>query len=138
MNQSQTIDVSGAIAAVAVAGILAATATIQQFDGAQDELGLPLKADDSHWTAVLSELPAQITPDNFMARISTDAELHAADYIALRNQRHLLIGSYEPTIDQTMRAVVTEAAVSTTYEILAVEHDSQRTMTRLLLQYHRP
>ncbi len=131
MNQSLAYEYPEAIAAAIESAALVSLCTIQQRTNTVDGLG---QVDLADWVNVvgLVNLPAMLAP----YRPSTpdrNATTRMPESIDTSNYRHVLLNGYYPDVLQQYQAVVD----GTAYEIFAVEHDSQKTMTRLVVRLYQ-
>jgi hypothetical protein len=131
MNQSLSYEFSEPIALAIESDALSSLTTIQQQLNIVDPLG---QTDQADWVNVpgLVNIPSMLavfrpaTPDKA-------AEIRMPLSIDTSNYRHNLLNGYYPVILQKNRAVVD----GTVYDVFAVEHDSQHTMTRLALRIYQ-
>lgn len=102
--------------------------TIQDYTVVRTATG----AETRTYAALYTNLPCAIAPNQMSPE---EAEFHRNDFTRMRIQpvihsHHCTIRGYFPAIGAEMRA--TSGGV--TYDIVAVEHDSQHTMTRLRMR----
>lgn len=136
MTYAESYDFSTLTDAVRSAGLDTALLTIQRFDGTINTVGAEAREDDANWDDLADHVGLEVmfAADIFMTRVTQSRERKATDFIAKQNLRHLNMLGYYPEVQQGDRAVVTFGSLTFTLDILGVEHDSQRTQTRLALQ----
>jgi hypothetical protein len=130
MNQSLSYEFPEPIALAIESDALSSLTTIQQRTNAVDTLG---QVDLADWT----DIPGLINIQSMLAvfRPATPdkaAMMRRPEEIDTSNYRHNLLNGYYPSILQQHRAIVDGIP----YEMYAVEHDSQHTMTRLALRIY--
>lgn len=139
MNQSNAADIAGVMVAVRGSGLLVSLCTITtqppstEFgaSGAPDP-AIPYINFPGHVDIPCTAPPIQ-TGDNINA-----TEMKSMQEIEAKGMLHVLLDNYYPTILNSYRAKIrakgTAAATAIEYEIMNVESDSQRQMTRLALE----
>lgn len=127
MNQSLTAEFDQVIPTALASGVFASLCTIKAPTQSLDGLG---QVDLSDYVAVpgMVDIPCMKPP--LMIRRMSGLEVRRADAIAQQSTFHVLLAGYYPAIEQKQQAKVD----GTGYEIMTVEFDSQRRMTRLALQ----
>ena len=134
MYQGNEYDIAAVIPAAFESGLILSLVTIQQPTGEQTADGSPIATGGDSgdgWNNVVGMINLQC-----MNGPEADARIRAktnrdVDYVEAFQFRHLFIPGYY-AIEQfdNWRAIVDGQA----YDPLGVEHDSQNTQTRLLLQ----
>jgi len=131
MNQSLSYEFPQPIILAAQSGAMISLCTFQQRTDTQDALG---QVDLQDWVDVtgLVGIPCiksayrPSAPDKG-ATMRTDSAIDTSSY------RHVLLNGYYPAVLDQYQAVVD----GTAFEIFAVEHDSQNTMTRLVVRLYK-
>ena len=128
MNQSIALDLAATTAAVAAAGLYSSLCSIQSPNNSPDTVG---QSDLVDWSNVsgLTNIPCMLAPHSPGTPPQGDKRYTAQD-TATSTEFHLLLDGWFPGILQTQRALVD----GTPYEIMSVEADSQKTMTRLAVR----
>ena len=129
MNQ-QLVDFSKVMPLVVATGVLASICTIQSPSQTASASGQP---NLGVWTNVsgLVNLPcmfAPLLPDS--ARTMIQDEIKNMEYTEEMTVFHVLLNGYYPQVLQVYRAVID----GNPYDILGVESDSQKQMTRLAVR----
>lgn len=136
MNVTLNSGLSRLLPAITGMGLLSGTVTIQVFDGTLGDSGVERRDVDANWDDLAGhvDLACMVAADIFMTRITQSTERRSADVISEQDLQHCLLDGYYPEIQKTHRAVVTRGAVTRTFDISGIEHDSQVNMTRLALR----
>lgn len=134
MNQSLAYEFEEIIPAVVESGLPNCTCTITQRSGSLDALGQP-DEDPANYTPVsgLINLEAMASIDR-PTYPNTSATERMPQQVDTETLVHLLLMGFYPQVQQQNIAVLTGGPYPGTYEIQAVESDSQDTMTRLALR----
>ncbi len=129
MNQSNNLELSSVLDVVRANGLFVSLVTIRQ----PPAVLLPLNQvdlDPAAFTPVagLENLRCMKSPLQY--GIPREYERRRVNYIEESEHYHVLIDGYYPAIQQRQQALVDGLP----YDILTVESDSQRVMTRLAIQ----
>jgi hypothetical protein len=126
--QGLGLAIDSAITQANATGLLSSLATIQQRTNTVSATGQP---NLSTWNNIadLVDIPCQFSIQR-PAMPNPSATVRMPQQVDTLTQYHVLLNGYYPQILQEHQAVVN----GTAYEILAVEPDSQQTMTRLALR----
>lgn len=119
------------LTAVEDAGLFSSVCTIQSPSQAPDALGQP---DLAAWTDVagMVNIPCMKAPIVAGSVRSTAAdEVKGANWTEEMSGSHVLLDGYFPLIEQRYRAVIDGVAL----DILGVEPDSQKIMTRMAVRF---
>ena len=128
MNQSITLDIESAIAAVADAGLLQSLATIRTLDLTTDAIGGLGPGSPPSYTVHHSDIPCMIGAVS--ANVRVGLENRTPNLTRVQKYRTVILDSFYEDITPAMQAVVDDEE----YNIAAVLHDSQRTFTELLAE----
>jgi hypothetical protein len=135
MNQSLTAELSQVMPQAVATGLFLSLCTIQQRaisagEPKTDVLGqVDLSGPDYTTVAGLANIPCQIAVQKTSAP-DMAAVVRREQQYDTRADKHVLLNAYYPAILQQHIAIVD----GVTYEIMAVENDSQQQMTRLAVR----
>lgn len=133
MNQSLDYEIQAVMAAATdpeLSLFESATATIQQRTNMVSATG---QVDLSDWVdTALVDVPCMISIQRYTLP-NQSAVMRKQQELDTETQYHILLNGYYPEILQSNQVVVTVllTGISTAYEIMAVESDSQQQQTRL-------
>jgi len=125
LNQTLTSEFEAVVPAVYAQGLFNSLATIKQRPNTVTALGQTVMMDYEPIVG-LENIPCMIAAQSPTTPPQTDTTRMQQQFDT-RSQFHVLLDGYYPTIQQQYLAEVN----GTGYEIMAVEFDSQQTMTRL-------
>ena len=113
-------------------GLFSAVCTVQERTNTVSALGQP---DLSDWVDIvgLVDLVAMVSIHRALIP-DQGATVRTAQDFETMTQIHVLLNGYYPAIQQQNQLLVTEGSYAGTYEIMAVEADSQARMTRLAVR----
>jgi hypothetical protein len=128
MNQSITIDLASTLRAVEAAGLFSSVCTFQEAIGDPDDLG---QSDLVDWTDVagLVDIPCMMAP-LVPVRPSVSDEQKMQTFTKETTESHLLLDGYFPQVLQRYRVIVDGAIYTQATDVMGVESDSQKVMTR--------
>lgn len=132
MNQDISIDYTQVLDQVREAGLFSSVCAIHSVVQTQGNFGSPTRATGAAVDG-LDEIPCMVATDIRRSRITQSIELKLADRTGDKDTLHCLLDGHYPQITKEQRAVITGSNAGT-YDIRAVESDSQGVMTRLGLQ----
>jgi hypothetical protein len=136
MNQAITSDISGVMELVRASGLLVSLCTITVSPEVFGDSGAPDPT--AEWPALAGHVDIECTAPPLL----TDDKMFATERKFIPEtlgyyMRHVLLGGYYPTIQSKMRANIraarTAASTAIVFDIVNVESDSQRQMTRMAL-----
>jgi hypothetical protein len=131
MNQTPLFDLTDAIQAVVAAGLEISTASFATVGSTSDSLG-QVDYDDYQLVNGLQNIPSMLSVHS-PYRPDASAVLRTPAEFDKLGRRHLLLNGYYPSATQDMIVFVDGAR----YQVTAVEHDSQHTMTRCAVQFYK-
>jgi hypothetical protein len=127
VNQNIIQDVQQVVPMALAAGMFPNLCTIQAIPGTLDSLGAPITTFSD--VSGLVDIPCHSAPPA-IEQVRGSDELRMKDRVDVRQQRHVLLSGYFPTIVQNMRAVVDGEA----WNIIGVESDAFNSQTRLMAE----
>lgn len=112
--------------------MFSAVCTVQERTNTVSALGQP---DLSDWVDIvgLVDLVAMVSIHRALIP-DQGATVRTAQDFETMTEIHVLLNGYYPAIQQQNQLLVTEGSYAGTYEIMAVEADSQAQMTRLAVR----
>lgn len=128
MNQTLTFGIEEAINAVVEAGFLVSSITLRSLALAPNEIGELVAGSPPVYTEHYSDLPCMIGIPASNARMG--GENRTGDLTQVSTNRTVVLDGHYEDIVPLMDAVVDEIE----YNVLAVIHDSQKTVTELTLE----
>ena len=130
VNQNIGFDISDVMPTALASGLFVSLCTIQQWDGTLGASGAPDKS-AANWDDVtgLVDIQCMAPPEGLFQTIRATEAKTIAEILAMQ-PLHVLLDAFYPNIESDMRAVVD----GTAYDIMGVEWDSQRIMTRLCVR----
>lgn len=127
MTQGLTIDVSGVMAVALASGLFISVCTIQT--PSTSIVGAGQRAISWANLAGHVSIACMDAPEGLENKIDS-SENKGVRNITDIDRHHVLLDAYYPAIQVRYRAVID----GTAFDIMAVEHDSQRQMTRLAVR----
>ena len=124
MNQTTNLSLGAVLTAVEDAGLFSSLCTIQSPSQAPDALGQQNLSTYTNRSGMV-DIPCMRAPA--LLRDPRAGEAMLPGWTSEQNSFHVLLDGYYPTINQKDRAVIDGIPL----EVMTVESDSQRIMTRM-------
>jgi hypothetical protein len=124
MNQTTNLGLGSVLTAVEDAGLFSSLCTIQSPSQAPDALGQQNLTNYTNRTGLV-DIPCMNAP-GFIPDVR-GGEMMLPGWTSEQNSFHVLLDGYYPSINQKDRAVIDGIAL----EVMSVESDSQKIMTRM-------
>jgi len=124
MNQTTNLSLGAVLTAVEDAGLFSSLCTIQSPSQAPDALGQQNLSTFTNRSGMV-DIPCMKAPE-FIPNVR-GGEMMLPGWTSEHNSFHVILDGYYPTINQKDRAVIDGIPL----EVMSVESDSQRIMTRM-------
>lgn len=131
MNQSLQFDLSAPIAAVTAAGLFSSLCTVKQATNVPNAETGQVDLTDAGFTNIITDVPCMRAPFN-PVRIMADSKATPTMSEEF-NPFHLLLNGYYPQVPEALNSPAQLLVIidGVQHDILGVESDSQKQMTRL-------